>query len=205
MATVLTGYGPSVGAQIITPPEEVEEKDNIYTEYNLERLAPIFDLYDGDLIHILKSADKNEFPQDPSEMSASRPEVIDFMFEVPGVEPDLSFRDFIKGAAMASLLVDPAYREGVKAAATAVGERVINGGELPALSIDFYDEVMALEEKLFANGEPVSWMPLLSFMRGAFWVLGFMISPKGKVGKYSPLSMLVAVCEDSINLGYINS
>lgn len=191
----LTGSGP-----IISALPETDDQKLTYEAYELGGLRPKVHKY-GDEVRVLEAA--RRFPA-PAEASPSAPEVVSFMFEIPGVVPEISWEDFVKGAACASAIVRPEFYPGIKEALGKVAERVIAGGQLPAIDVSFAPEMIECQTKIFQNGEASSWRPLLSFMQGAFWLLTFVKDPKRKKSAgISPLAWTEEMVGTFSQLAYV--
>lgn len=183
---------------VIPVPEAPDHIKSSYETMSLQRLYPTFVEFSKGAKTLLVT---KKIP-DPETVDASSPEVIGLIYETPGLEPEIAFPDFVRGAAVVAALVPPEMMDGVKAALLAVAERIINGGELPALDVQFVTEVREIEKTILGNGETVSWRPLLAFMNGAFWILSFIESPKRRRGKFSPLEFVEFRLTLSAQLGY---
>lgn len=111
---------------------------------------------------------------DPKGVTYTLPEVLDIWFETyTGAEPMLNFQDFVKGAACAAYAVDPAELGAVKQVIQELARQVNDGAGLPRLDARFADSIRQGLATIFANGEAVSWRPLVAFTLGAYWLLGF--------------------------------
>lgn len=183
---------------VIPVPESPDHIRSTYETMSLQRLTPTF-------VEFSKEAKSLQIVKkipDPETIDASLPEVISLIYETPGLEPEIAFPDFIRGAAIVAAITLPDMMDGVKAALLAVAERIINGGELPAIDAQFVSEVREIEKAILDNGETVSWRSLLAFMNGAFWLLSFVDSPKRRRGKFSPLEFVDFRLTLSAQLGY---
>lgn len=183
---------------VIPVPEAPDYIKAAYDAMSLQRLYPTF----MDFPRGAKNLRVTKKIPDPETVDASLPEIIGLMNETPGLEPEIAFQDFIRGAAVVAIMVPPEAMEGVKSALLAVAERIIQGGELPAIDVQFVNEVREIERTILSNGESVSWRALLAFMNGAFWMLSFVDGPKRKRGRFSPLEFVDFRLTLSAQLGY---
>lgn len=183
---------------VIPVPEAPDHIRATYEAMSLHRLYPKF-------IEIPKESKTlpvtKKIP-DPETVDASAPEVIGLLYETPGLEPEIAFPDFIRGAAVVAAMVPPEVMPAVKQALLTVAERIINGGELPPIDVQFVNEVREIEQLILTNGETVSWRALLAFMNGAFWLLSFVDSPKKRRGRFSPIQFVDFRLTLSAQLGY---
>jgi len=187
----LEGYGPAIAAS----------HQDEYSSVGLEALRPSFDVYPPGA-RALAVADR---VPDPRSVSPEDPESIDVLRAVPAVEPALAFRSYAVGVALASRAVAEEHRGALREALVAAAERAIAGGGLPALDVGLYDDFVDLERRIFANGEPLSWRPLLAFAQGAFWTLSLMSDPRRSRGWGSPLEFVRALVSSAAELGYVPS
>lgn len=193
--TRLEGTGPALSVLQDTP-----EVTAIYDSFNLELLRPKVFPY-SDEIKALQAADR--IPN-PAETSPTLPDVLGFMTEMPRVDEAFAFDAYIRGVACAALAVDPSHYAGVAAALLQVATRLADGAALPALPLEFQDEIRASELAVFRNGEPVSFMNLLAFMDGAYWLLGFVQQPRRRrKGGRSVLKYVSDLVEHWAALGYV--
>jgi hypothetical protein len=124
----------------------------------------------------------------PDDVEASLPEVISLVYETPNVDQGVGFGHFARGVACTALIVPREQHRGVHDALLEVATRLADSGELPALSLEFQDELREAELVIFRNGEPLSFHSQLAFMQGAFWLLGFIKDPrKRRKGGLSPV------------------
>lgn len=191
-----TGSGPIISAV----PESRAQEAN-YEALGLGRLRPRVYRYDDDIRVLHTPRGKL---MDPADASPSNPEVISILYETPGVEPQVSFEDFVRGVATVANIVDPAEHQALKAMTLKVAELVISGAEFPALDMEFAKEIVDCQDRLFGNYEAMSWRPLLAFMNGAFWMLSFIEKPTQKRARgHSPLSWVHAVVSNYCALAYV--
>lgn len=183
---------------VIAVPEAPDHVREAYDTMSLNRLYPKF----VEFPKASKTLPVTKKIPDPETVDASAPEVISLIYETPGLEPEIAFPDFVRGAAVVAAIVPEEVMPAVKAALLSVAERVINGGEIPAIDVLFVNEVREMEKTIISNGEPVSWRPLLAFMNGAFWMLSFVDSPKRRRGRFSPLEFVDFRLTLSAQLGY---
>lgn len=183
---------------VIPVPEAPDYVKDAYETMNLQRLYPTF----IELPKTVKTLPVVKKIPDPETVDASAPEIISLVYETPGLEPEIAFTDFIRGAAVVAAIVPPEKLLAVKDALLAVAERIIGGGELPPIDVQFVTEVREVEKTILANGESVSWRALLAFMNGAFWLLSFIDSPKRRRGKFSPTEFVDFRLTLSAQLGY---
>jgi hypothetical protein len=195
------GFGPpiTVRPSVLLDPTAQTTDVPYYEMMSMERLVPRFDQYGPEL----KTLSAAVAMPAPDAVAASDPETIDFLFEVPGVEPGLSFEDFIRGAAIATRTIDNRWHNAIRDALISVGQSVIDGGMLPTIDVDFYDSFKVVERTIFANGESVSWKPLIAFTEGAYWLLSFVQSPERRRGSMSPLEFVERRVMLSASLGYV--
>lgn len=164
-----------------SPPVAVPEPE--FERMSLDRMRPVYHPFPSEWkqLRVIK-----KLPDDPLSLSPNDPAVVDLLYEVPGYEPDLGFTYFLRGAALAALITDPTQHENVRAILQACGERVIHGGGLPELDGTFFGDVYQITHAIFANGEPITWRPLLAFTVGCYWLLSYMQEPDKKRGKQTP-------------------
>lgn len=183
---------------VIPVPEAPDYIRDQYSAMSLDRLYPKFVEFPKGA----KTLPVTKKIPDPETVDASAPEVIGLIYETPGLEPEIAFPDFVRGAAVVAAIVPQEVMPGVKAALLEVAERIINGGELPAIDVQFASSVREIEQTILTNGETVSWRSLLAFMGGAFWMLSFVDSPKRRRGRFSPLEFVDFRLTLSAQLGY---
>jgi hypothetical protein len=183
---------------IIPVPEAPDHIRDAYEALSLQRLYPRFTEFPKEAKTLLVTS---KIP-DPETVDSSSPEIISLIFEIPGTEPEVAFPEFVRGAAVVAAMVPAEVLTAVKAALLEVAERVIGGGELPSIDIQFVTEVREIERAIISNGETVSWRPLLAFMCGAFWLLSFVDAPKRRRGRFSPIEFVDFRLTLSAQLGY---
>lgn len=178
--------------------EEIASK---FFGFDLNQMRPKVIPYNA-AYQVIPTLDKLPEPKDAS---PTLPEVVAFSYEIPGVEPTLSFMEFIRGVACATLMVPSQHHEAIKGILVTVAERVVNTGELPSLS-DTYQVNLSQQVKIiFNNNEPSSWRGLLAFMQGAYWLLGFIKNPRDQRGKggLSPETYVDLMVTHFAQLGYV--
>lgn len=190
----MTGVGPSIPAKEASP-----ELKEAWNTLNMERLKPKFIQYESSL----KVLDTLKKIPDPENVRPTDPESIDMLFEIPGVEPEIAFQDFVRGAAVVACILEENSGNFVRQALQMVAQRIVQGGELPAIEQDFYNELIDIQTITVNNGEPVSWRSILSYSLGAFWMLSYIKNPRKKRGQYSPLDFVDRVIVTAAQLGYV--
>lgn len=198
MTTSITheSFGPPIAASSTV---EMEDLLDNYDAYGIARLRPVFEIYENSQKTLIP---RSKIP-DPSTVSPNDPDSIDLLFEIPGVEPDLSFGDYIRGVAVAGKMLDDSLHATIKSVLMMVAQRVIDGGGLPAIDVQFYDSFKSIETRIFGNGESVSWRPLSAFAQGMYWILSFVPDPHKKRGGFSPFGFVELTLTRSSDLGYI--
>lgn len=168
----------------------------------LQRLVPQF--YAPDELKMepfLRARDPGVMP---NEVTFTLPEITFLWFETPtGVEPTLSFPEFVKGVSCAALAVDVDHLQFVKDITVATARKVSEGGNLPRIDIAFADVIRSNLATTFANNEPMSWRSLMAFTLGAYWLLGFIIEPTRRVGKQVPAEFVRGFIDHYAALGYL--
>lgn len=169
--------GPTLSAMPDSP-----EITAVYEAFNLWPLRPKVYQYDKS-VGVLPTVAR--FPN-ASEASPALPEVVQYTQEMPAVDAGIDFPSFMRGVACVALIVPPEHHGHIGQAVEALAVRLMNGGELPALSMQYQDELRASEQYIFGNGEPITYRRLLAFMQGAFWLLTFIQDPRRKRHGVSP-------------------
>lgn len=167
-------------------------------DYGLEGLSPKVIVMSDDL-KLLKTKD---LLPDPKEATPSDPEIVDYWYVIPGVEPSVGFEDFIQGVACTSLIARPEYQVAIHAVLMSVAERVIQTGSLPAMDSAFASHIERAIQIILSNEEPTSWRGLLAFAHGAYWILGFFENPFERRGKFSPVEYVDTMLAHFAPLGY---
>lgn len=169
-------------------------------QYELQHLQPRTVVMDESL-KLLKTKD---LLPNPKLVSPVDPEIVDYWYVIPGVEPSVGFEDFIRGVACTSLLAKPEYQQAIHAVLMTVAERVTQTGQLPAIDAAFAPHVERSMQIILSNEEPTGWRGLLAFMQGAYWILGFIENPfeaRGK-GGLSPIDFVDGMLAYFGPLGY---
>lgn len=193
---MIKASGPLISA---TPEIDINA---LFDSYYLDALKPKVMPY-PDRLGVIPTTDPLPNPHDAS---STAPEVIEFSFVVPGVEPTLSFMDYIRGAACTSMMLPQEYHQAVIAALGEVANRVVNFGELPPLNEKFNMYIETNIRSIFTNNEPNSWQGLLAFMQGSYWLLGYIERPtekRLKGNKLSPLDFVDSMITHFAQLGFV--
>lgn len=188
----------SLGPAISAFPE-IDNYDEILSTYSLEPLKPRVTAYPDR--YLLRARDVF---CEPKEVTPTDVDIISYLFDIPGVEPQLGFQDYIKGVACASFIAPVEAQEAIKAALMTVAMRVVDQGELPALSGEFTGYIQKSVHVIVNNNEPSGWRGLLAFMQGAYWLLGFIdqpFNPKGK--RIAPVDFVDIMVTHYSQLGYV--
>jgi len=184
--------GPAITAQDASIVSE-------YAAMGMERLRPRFSRYvDG--TKVLRPVKKIA---DPETFEPGDPDTISLMFEIPPVEEDVSFTDFVRGVVMVSSMLEPGQLDPIKESCTAVAQRIINSGSLPTIDEDFAEAMHAHEVDIFTNGEATSWRSLMAYAYGAYWLLSFVASPSKRRGRFSPMDVVSFLVTKAAQLGYV--
>ncbi len=193
----LKGIGPAISTFSESAELEIESR---LEGMGMDKVRPAFAQYAENSRRLRTLA---EFPT-PEEVTSTDPAVLGLIYETPGVEPDLAFTSFVRGAAVCGVIVVEEERPQIQEALIAVAESIIQGAGLPSIDLEFANEVLALYRQILANGEASSWRPLTAFMLGAFWILGYVEDPtKQRKGKMSPLEFVKRRVARSADLGYV--
>lgn len=193
----VTGVGPVITVQDLGNPLAASLAES-FANSGIDIHLPEFDVYGENL----KRLEAVRILPDLSQVSPSNPEVIDFLFMVPGVEPYYCFPEWIRGVAIVASITNPLQREVLREAASAIGQAVTEGTPLPPIDVDFYDDVTEINAAIVGNGEPISWRPLVAFTHGAYWALSFVNSPHKRRGNQSPAEFLKEYMIRSALLAY---
>lgn len=191
-----TAAGPTIRAQDFQP-----DLGAILESYNLTQLKPKVSHF-SDEVRVMVT--KNPIP-DPKTINMNLPEILDFQWTIPGVEPTLAFTDFIAGVACVTMIVPEEYQPAIKQALTEGASRVLDTGALPTLDADFLRSIETGVSQIMANGEPISWRGFLAFLQGAYWLLGFIERPydKRSKGGLSPLEFVELLISHNAPFGFI--
>jgi hypothetical protein len=82
--------------------------------------------------------------------------------------------------------VEPVQLDSIKEAVRILAEKVLAGSGFPRLDVRFAGDIRECLAVIFANGEPMSWRPLLAFCLGMFWLIGFIVDVDKPLGKLTP-------------------
>ncbi len=203
LSRLLGGFRDKMAKVSLGPPisafPEIDNYDEVLANYSLEPLKPRVTAYPDR--YLLKA---NDIFPNPKEVSPTDVDIISYMFDIPGVEPQLGFGDYIKGVACASQIAPLAAQEALKAALMTVAVRVVDQGELPSLSGEFTGYIQKAVHVILNNNEPSGWRGLLAFMQGAYWLLGFIDQPFAQKGKrIAPVEFVDLMVTHYSQLGYV--
>lgn len=194
MSEGIRGTGP-----IISALPETTEQTAVIEGLNLDRLrAKVFKY--GDEVRVLETVRKF-IP--PTEASPTTPEVVQLLYDTPGVMPELSWEDFVRGVACVANIIKPEDQQAIKDGLQLVAERVVGGGDLPALDLAFASEILECQAIILANGEMTSYRRLMSFMQGSFWLLTYVAEPRKRRAGKSPLEWTHEMVKAFAELAYV--
>lgn len=186
----------SAGPVITTIPE-APEISAIYEQFELRRYQPSVYPF-GKEIQVF---DAKAIPN-PKEVSSTLPDIVGLL-AAPVSDPSGEFDSFVRGVACVALLIATEQHSVINVGIEHVGERLLNTGEMPPVSLEFQDEIKAVERAIFRNGEPLSFGRCLMFMQGAYWMLGFIKNPRKRIKGKSPAEYAKELCEHWGSLGTI--
>jgi hypothetical protein len=191
----LQGVGPVISALPESP-----EITAIYSAFELGAVKPkVFPFASEN--RVLETLSK--LP-DPEAADPLLPEVVALVHETPNVDPAYGFSSFARGVACVALIVPSDAHEAISGMLLQVATRLSDSGDLPALALDFKDEIQAAELAIFRNGEPMTYHSQLAFMQGAFWLLGFIKHPrKRRGGGLSPVQWVARMQARWASLGVL--
>lgn len=168
-------------------PESAREKIASLEAFDLKYFIPEFAPFPDEVV-VLGLAPKKEWPE-AGQMTCTDPRVAHIYFGgYTGMFPLIEFSSFVRGVAVASLVVKAGDRVNVTVLLEKLVQAMLEiGGEMPprpALPDHLEEPCLEAVSEVVNSTEPHNWRRMLSFVYGSFWMLGFAVpSDPGKHGR----------------------